>query len=93
MKVLGNSLTDWGMSRRSPIGVGDDEFWGGACTLAFRPRIGVRGDVPAPERRRWGAFGVCHDEVTCGSMPRTWVPACAGKTEVRFTNGVWDDSG
>ena len=24
----------------------------------------------------WGMMGV-----TCGSTPRTWVPACAGKTE------------
>ena len=27
--MLGNSLTVWGMSRRSPIGVGDDGYVGG----------------------------------------------------------------
>ena len=31
--VLGNSLTVWGMSRRSPIGVGDDGFVGGPAHL------------------------------------------------------------
>ena len=48
-----------------------------------RPAPGFR---PAPERRKEGS-GMTG--VAWGSTPRTWVPACAGKTE----GGVGDEGG
>ena len=47
-----------------------------------RVGVGVEGDGKGSWL--WGMMGV-----TCGSTPRTWIPACAGKTE----GGVGDDGG
>ena len=66
--MLGNSLTVWGMSRRSPIGVGDDGFVGAPRTwaLAFagKMEVGV-GRLAGLFQRKAERFGVVGDRRWC----------------------------